>query len=290
MIKETSVIWCNGNVVPWKEAKTHVFSHGLNCSGSVFEGIRVYNFKPFFLSEHVSRLFKSAETLRFKIPYDQALVEEAINSLIQTEQIEMGYIRPLAWVSSEHPAIFNKNEVVSLSIIAIKMKDLFSEDQRSSGIRLKISSFIRPAYNMSLAQSKASAHYIVSCNAVQEAKSLGYDDSLILDSRGYVTEASGANIFMVKDQVLTTPIADCFLNGITRQIVIKLAQDNGICVVEKHITLKELVEAEEIFLTGTAYEILPVRQIDNYAFSPSLVTKRLREAFDEISKKKKELI
>ena len=277
-----NTIWYNGNLVSWEAAQTHVLAHGLNVSGSVFEGIRVYNSKPFYLLDHINRLIKSAQLLGFDIPYDRKTIEEAIYNLIKKEQIINGYIRPLAWVANESPAIYDDNKIVSLAIIVINMKNFFSQEKLNKGLSLKTSTFIRPCFNTSLSQAKASAHYIVSCNAVREAKSLNYDDALILDSRGYITEASGANIFMVKNRILYTPIADCFLNGITRQIVIQLAKENSINVVEKHITLAELCKSEEVFLTGTAYEIISVKQIDEEIFSTCFVTKFLRNAFDRL--------
>ena len=282
--KKTGTIWYNGTLVSWDDAKTHVLSHGLNFCGSVFEGIRVYNNCPFYQREHVSRLFKSAELLDFKIPYNQQIIEEAITLLIQTEKINAGYVRPLAWISNENPALFNKNTEVSLAIITLNLKGPFSEEEKSLGLRLKTSSFIRPAYNLSLAQSKASGHYLISCRAMNEARVQGFDDALILDSRGYVTEASGANLFMIKKDTLYTPIADCFLNGITRQIVMKLAKECGMPLIENRITPQELNEADEIFLTGTAYEIMPVRQIDERLFKAGAQTKYLRTAFDELTR------
>lgn len=279
---ENCKIWYNGNLVPWEAAQTHVLAHGLNVSGSVFEGIRVYNGRPFYLLEHIRRLFNSAKLLGFSIPYNANTIAEAVDLIIKDEQINNGYIRPLAWIANESPAIFDESKIVDLAIIAINMKNFFSPNKLAFGLVLKTSSFIRPYYNTVLSQAKASAHYIVSCSAVREAKSFNYDDALILDSRGYVTEASGANIFMVKNQVLYTPIADCFLNGITRQIVIQLAKDNAITVVEAHITLQEILQAEEVFLSGTAYEILPVRQIDETLFNQGDVYKTIRQAFNKL--------
>lgn len=279
---DSKKIWYNGSLVPWNSAQTHVLSHGMNISGSVFEGIRVYNRQPFYMTEHIKRLFKSAELLGFKIPYELKAIENAIFELIQIEKIETGYIRPLAWVSNQTLTIYCNNEEVSLAIIALEMKRPFTEEKIMSGLSLKTSTYIRPAFNMSLWQSKASSHYITSFGAIREAKSHGYDDALILDSRGYVTESSGANIFMVKGGVLFTPTPDCFLNGITRQIIIKLAQKIGVPVVEKHITPEELLSGEEIFLTGTAYEIIHVSQFDNAAFRLGKTTNQLQMAFNEL--------
>jgi len=275
-------IWYNGHLVDWANAQTHVLSHGLNISGSVFEGIRVYNGQPFYLREHVERLLKSAELLGFKIPYELDVIEDAIAHLVRIEQIDVGYVRPLAWVSTQTPSIYCNNEEVSLAIIVLPLKSPLSQEERILGLSLKTSTYIRPAFNMTLWQAKASSHYITSCRAIREAKSQGYDDALILDSRGYVTETSGANIFMIKNGILYTPIPDCFLNGITRQIVVQLARKIGISVEEKHITFEELMSAEEIFLTGTAYEIVSVRKIDGTVFRGREITKNLQVIFNEL--------
>ena len=277
-------IWYNGRLVPWNKAQTHVFSHGLNVSGSVFEGIRIYNGQPFYLREHLVRLFKSAELIGFKISYQLEVIEDAITELIDMEHIKTGYVRPLAWVANQTPAVFCNNSDVSVAIIVLDLKSPFTEKEIASGLSLETSTFIRPAFNMSLWQSKASAHYITSCGAIRVAKSHGYDDALILDSRGYVTESSGSNIFMVKEDVLYTPTPDCFLNGITRQIIIKLAKEIGLPVVEKHITPKELMSADEIFLTGTAYEIIGVRQIDGVMFCRGKTMNSLQTAFNDLTR------
>lgn len=280
----TPSIWYNGKIVSWNEAQTHALSHGLNVSGSVFEGIRIYHHQPFYMREHFLRLFNSARLMGFQIPYSLKTLEQAVFGLIHQEKIDTGYIRPIAWVSSQTPAIYCDNDEISVAIIVLHLKSPFTKQEIATGLSLKTSSYIRPAYNMELWQAKASSHYISSLNALREAKAAGYDDALVLDSRGFITETSGSNIFMIKDRVLFTPIPDCFLNGITRQIIIELAKKEEKPVYENHLTLDELLKADEVFLTGTAYELMAVRKIDHVDFHPGKMTAYLRKAFVKLTK------
>ena len=277
-------IWLDGKLVKWNNAKIHVLSHGLHYASCVFEGARIYNGKIFKLKEHTKRLFFSSKTLGFKLPYTEKRINDACNQIIKKQNIKNGYLRPFAWRGSEMMAISAQNTAIHVAIATWEMTTYFDINKKFKGIKLQTSKWMRPPSNTAPTQAKAAGLYMICTLSKHTAEKNGFDDSLMLDSRGYVAESTGANIFYVKKNKLYTPIADCFLNGITRKTVIQIAKKNNIKVIEKRILPKELLKADEIFLTGTAVEITPVSQIDSKKFSVGEVTKKLLSLFSSLVK------
>ena len=278
-------IWLDGRFVKWNQAKLHVLSHGLHYASCVFEGARVYNGKIFKLNEHTKRLFFSSKTLGFKLPYREKVINKACEEIVKKQKIQNGYLRPFAWRGSEMMAISAQNTTIHVAIATWEMSTYFDKRKKFNGIKLKTSKWIRPPSNTAPTQAKAAGLYMICTLSKHIAEKKGFDDSLMLDSNGYVAESTGANIFFVKNNKLYTPIADCFLNGITRQTVIKLAKKNNIKIIEKRILPRELLKADEIFLTGTAVEITPISQIDNKKFNVGEITKKLISLFSDLVEK-----
>ena len=278
-------IWLDGRFVKWNQAKLHVLSHGLHYASCVFEGARIYNGKIFKLNEHTKRLFFSSKILGFKLPYKEKVINKACEEIVKKQKIKNGYLRPFAWRGSEMMAISAQNTTIHVAIATWEMSTYFDKRKKFNGIKLKTSKWIRPPSNTAPIQAKAAGLYMICTLSKHIAEKKGFDDSLMLDSNGYVAESTGANIFFVKNNKLYTPIADCFLNGITRQTVIKLAKKNNIKIIEKRILPRELLKADEIFLTGTAVEITPISQIDNKKFNVGEVTKKLISLFSDLVEK-----
>ena len=278
-------IWLDGRFVKWNQAKLHVLSHGLHYASCVFEGARIYNGKIFKLDEHTKRLFFSSKTLGFKLPYREKVINKACKEIVKKQKIKNGYLRPFAWRGSEMMAISAQNTTIHVAIATWEMSTYFDKRKKFNGIKLKTSKWIRPPSNTAPTQAKAAGLYMICTLSKHIAEKKGFDDSLMLDSNGYVAESTGANIFFVKNNKLYTPIADCFLNGITRQTVIKLAKKNNIKIIEKRILPRELLKADEIFLTGTAVEITPISQIDNKKFNVGEITKKLISLFSDLVEK-----
>jgi branched-chain amino acid aminotransferase len=251
----------------------------------VFEGLRVYNGKIFKLREHSERLIRSAEILDMKIPYTAAELDAATLATVEKQGVKNGYIRPVAWRGSEMMAISAQYTKIHVAIATWETKTYFPLELLEKGIALTRAKYRRPAPDMAPVESKAAGLYMICTVSKHEAERAGFQDALMLDYRGLIAEATGANIFLVQNGELHTPIADCFLNGITRQTVIKLARDNGIPVSERHMTPDELEngKTQEVFLTGTAAEITPVGQIAELSFTPGAVTKKLRALFNTIT-------
>ena len=278
-------IWLDGRFVKWNQAKLHVLSHGLHYASCVFEGARIYNGKIFKLNEHTKRLFFSSKTLGFKLPYREKVINKACKEIVKKQKIKNGYLRPFAWRGSEMMAISAQNTTIHVAIATWEMSTYFDKRKKFNGIKLKTSKWIRPPSNTAPTQAKAAGLYMICTLSKHIAEKKGFDDSLMLDSNGYVAESTGANIFFVKNNKLYTPIADCFLNGITRQTVIKLAKKNNIKIIEKRILPRELLKADEIFLTGTAVEITPISQIDNKKFNVGEITKKIISLFSDLVEK-----
>ena len=272
-------IWLDGKFIDWKKAKIHVLSHGLHYGSCVFEGARIYNGNIFKLNEHTKRLFLSSKILGFKLPYTEKEINKVCEQIIKKQSIKNGYLRPFAWRGSEMMAISAQNTTIHVAIATWEMSTYFDKRKKFNGIKLQTSKWMRPPLNTAPTQAKAAGLYMICTLSKHIAEKKGFDDSLMLDSNGYVAESTGANIFFVKNNTLYTPIADCFLNGITRQTVIKLAKKNNIKVIEKRILPKELLKADEIFLTGTAVEITPISQIDNKKFKVGEITQKLISFF-----------
>ena len=273
------VIWLNGNFVEWRHANIHVLNHGLHYASCVFEGLRIYNGKIFKLDEHIERLFKSAKILDLDIPYNYQEVVDISKEIILKQNISDGYVRPVVWRGSEMMAISAKKGSTNLAIAAWEWPSYFSPKKLLQGIKLNVSKWLRPSPESAPTDSKAAGLYMICSLSKHQAEKLGFDDALMLDYRGYVAEATGANIFFVKENELFTPVADCFLNGITRQTVIEIAQENNIKVHEKHFQLDFLKTCDEVFLTGTAVEITPVSSINDFNFEERKLTKFLISEF-----------
>ena len=275
-------IWYDGELVKWRSAKVHVLNHGLHYASSVFEGVRVYNGNVFKLSEHNERLKKSASILGFDVPYSVEELNDATKLVLEKQSITDGYIRPVSWLGSEHMKIYKEGNKVHTAIAAWEWPAYFAEDLYKTGISLCWSDWKRPAPDTAPTSAKAAGLYMICTISKRKAEEGGFHDAMMLDYRGYIAEATGANFFMVVNGELHTPIADCFLDGITRRTVIDLAKDNGIKVVERHIKPEELADGQEAFLTGTAAEVTPVGSIGEYKFTPGEVTNLLKDAYHKL--------
>lgn len=274
-------IWVNGTNVPWKEAKIHVLNHGLHYAGCAFEGLRVYNRKIFKLREHTERLIESAHLLGYALPYTLDELEDATKQIVKTQDIVDGYVRPFAWRGSEKMAISAQHNRIHVAIATWSWPPYYKD--RAQGISMTYADWKRPSPETAPVASKASGLYMICTLSKHKAEALGFQEALMLDYRGYVAEATSANFFMVVDDELHTPIADCFLNGITRQTIIALAKELGITVVERHFGPEALTEASEAFLTGTAAEITPIKEIKgkygDISFTIGTVTNKLIDAY-----------
>ncbi|TAE32456.1 MAG: branched-chain amino acid aminotransferase [Alphaproteobacteria bacterium] len=274
-------IWLDGALVPWRDAKVHVLSHGLHYASSVFEGLRVYNGKPFKLTEHSQRLHASAKMLDFTIPYSVEELNAACLEVVKKNNVVNGYIRPVAWSGSDMMAISARNNRIHVAIAAWVWEAYFGAEMKEKGLRLKTATWRRPDPQTAPSHSKAAGLYMICTMSKHQAEAEGYHDALMLDWRGYIAEATGANIFLVmKNGEIHTPTPDCFLNGITRRTVMGLAAQAGHKVVERHIQPQELADVAEVFLTGTAAEITPVASIDNHQFGVGEVSKKLMRDYD----------
>lgn len=274
-------IWMDGALVAWRDANLHAMSHSLHFASSVFEGIRVYGGVPFRLTAHIERFFISAKLLDYELPFSQEVLEDACRQVVKQQKIKDGYIRPVAWRGAEFMAPSAIGASIHVAIAAWPWPIYYSADAAKKGIRLKFAEWRRPAPDMAPTQAKASGLYQICTLAKNDADRSGYDDALMLDYRGYIAETTSSNIFFVIQGKLFTPKADCFLNGITRQIVIALAKDNDIEVVESHIEPTSIQNAEEAFITGTAAELTPVSEIDDVIFKRRIITNQLRNAFND---------
>ena len=274
------VMWHNGEMVPWREAKLHVLSHGLHYASSVFEGERVYDGEIFKLTEHSARLAHSAAVLGFELPYTIAEIDRACREVVSAMRISDGYVRPFAWRGSEMMGVSAQSNRIHVAIAAWPWPAYFSPEARLQGIRLKTTKWRRPSPETAPTNSKGAGLYMICTLAKHEAEAAGYEDALMLDYRGYVAECTGANFFIVREGSLHTPIPDCFLDGITRRTVIGLAGERGIEVVERVIKPEELPKAEEVFITGTAVEVTPVRGIDSLNFTVGPITQTLLEDYE----------
>ncbi len=274
-------LWYDGKLVPWKDAKTHVLTHGLHYGSSVFEGQRMYGGTIFKLKEHTDRLFFSAETLGMKIPFTREQINQACIDVCKANGIVDGYLRPVAFRGSEMMAVSAQNTTIHVAVACWPWPSYFSPAEKLKGIRLDIARYKRPSPETEPVHAKAAGLYMICTVCKHEAESKGYADAMFLDYRGYVSEATGANVFFVQDGVLHTPTPDCFLNGITRQTVIAIAKARGIKVVERHILPDELTGFSECFLTGSAAEVTPVSEIGPYTFKPGALTETLMNAYTD---------
>jgi len=282
-------IWKDGELIDWRDATVHVLTHTLHYGMGVFEGVRAYKTEQgtaiFRLREHTERLFNSAKIFQLQIPFDRETVMGAQLQVVRENKLESCYIRPLVWIGDEKLGISAKGNRVHLAIAAWPWGAYLGEDGLNKGIRVKTSSFTRHHVNVSLVRAKACGYYINSILANQEAQTDGYDEALLLDTEGYVSEGSGENVFIVKNGKVYTPdLASC-LDGITRDSVVTLARDLGIEVIEKRLTRDEVYCADEAFFTGTAAEVTPIRELDNRMIGDGKrgpVTTRLQSLFFDV--------
>ncbi len=275
-------IWMNGQLVPWRDAKLHVLSHALHYASAVFEGERCYGGKVFKLEEHTERLFMSANILDMKIPFTPEQINEGTYALLKANNIVDGYVRPIAWRGSEQMGVPAPKAKINVAIATWVWPQYFSVDARLKGIRLMIAEWKRPSPETSPVKAKAAGLYMICTLSKHTAENKGYDDALLLDWRGQVAEATGANIFFVMNGELHTPTPDCFLDGITRRTVMGLAKARGYKVIERAIMPEEMARAQECFLTGTAAEVTPVREVGPYKFTPGEVCRALITDFDAL--------
>ena len=281
-------IWMDGKLVEWRSANIHVLTHGLHYASSVFEGERAYNGRIFKGTEHSKRLEFSATTLGMKLPYSTAELDAAKRLTLEKNGLTDAYIRPVAWRGSEMMGVSAQANTIHVAIAVWEWPSYFSAEAKMKGIRLTLSDWRRPSPDSAPVHAKAAGLYMICTLAKHKAEAAGYQDALMYDYRGYVAEATGANVFLAIDGKLHTPTADCFLNGLTRQTAIELARRNGIEVIERHIQPDELAKGTEVFLTGTAAEITPVGEIGPHRFTPGQICKTLIDAYSaEVRKEPK---
>ncbi len=275
-------IWFNGEMVPWRDAKIHVINHGLHYASCIFEGERAYEGKIFKSQEHTTRLFKSAAVLGMDIPFAPEVINLAKEAVLKANNLTDAYLRPVAWRGSEQMGIAARATRTHVAIAAWEWPSYFSPELREKGISLKTSSWQKPAPNTALTEAKAAGLYMINTLSKHQAEDEGYTDALMLDYRGYAVEATGANLFCIKNGVIYTPKPDCFLNGITRQTTIELAKELGYKLVEDFITVEFLKAADEVFITGTAAEVTAVGKIDTTIYTVGPVTRNLRDAYENL--------
>ena len=280
-------IWFDGQMVPWGDAKIHVLTHGLHYASCVFEGQRAYGGEVFKLREHTNRLIQSGQTLDFTRPYSADQIDEACRQVLAKNNLVDAYMRPVAWRGSEELSVPGRNNKVHLAIASWVWPSYFSVEEKLKGIRLEWSKWKRPSPETIPCTAKAAGLYMICTLSKDAAMANGFADALMLDYRGYVAEATGANVFFVKGDEIHTPTPDCFLNGITRQTVIGLAKENGYKVIERHIKPEELSKFDECFLTGTAAELTPVSQVSEFTFKPAKACTTLINAYTEAVTPKK---
>lgn len=275
-------IWMNGEIVPWREAKIHILTHGLHYASSVFEGERAYNGNIFLCQEHSERLIRSADLIDMKMILTAEDLTKAKYEILKANNLTNAYIRPVAWRGSEQLGISAQATQTHVAIACWEWPSYFGEEAREKGISLMTSKWRAPMPDTATTASKAAGIYATHTMSKHAAEANGYTDALMLDYRGLVAEATGANLFMVKAGAIKTPNPDCFLNGLTRQTVIKLAQEQSIPLEECQTTTDELKQADEVFLTGTAAEVTAVGKIDDTTYTVGPITRQLREAYEAL--------
>ena len=283
------VIWLDGKMVPWRDAKVHVLTHTLHYGMGVFEGLRAYKTELgtaiFRLSEHTRRLFDSAHILGMKIPYDQQTISDACCASVRENNLSSAYIRPMCFYGSEGMGLRADNLEVHATVAAWNWGAYLGADAIEQGIRIRTSSYTRHHVNITMCKAKANGNYMNSMLALQEALTCGYDEALLLDNEGYVAEGSGENIFIIRDGIIYTPDLTSALNGITRATIFVLAADMGLEIREKRITRDEVYIADEAFFTGSAAEVTPIRELDNRVIGTGTrgpITERLQSCFFDV--------
>jgi branched-chain amino acid aminotransferase len=275
-------IWLDGELTPWRDAKVHVLTHALHYASSVFEGQRAYNGRIFKLREHTERLHKSAELLGFHIPWTADVIDAACKEVLKANGWADAYMRPVAWRGSESMGVAPGNTKPHLAIAAWEWGKYYGEELAKNGIRMDIAPWRRPAPYTAPTESKAAGLYMICTLSKQHAEGRGFEDALMFDWRGRVAEATGANVFFVEGGRLHTPVPDCFLDGITRRTIMDLARKRGIEVLERAIWPEELESFEQMFLTGTAAEVTPVRSCGPWKFEVGDLTRQIAKDYDDL--------
>lgn len=282
-------IWLDGSLVPWRDARLHVLSHGLHYASAVFEGERAYGGNIFRLRDHNQRLIDSGRILRFEIPYAVEAIDAASQAVLAANGLTDGYVRPIAWRGSEQLAVSATGTSIHLAIAAWPWPSYFGAE-RMQGIRVAQADWRRPPPETAPVKAKAAGLYMIGSLAKVKAEEEGYADALMLDWRGLIAETTGANIFLVIDGELHTPVPDCFLDGVTRRSVISLARRAQMKVVERPIDPADLTRATEVFLAGTAAEVTAVREIGPHRFTPGGITETLMRAYDDLVRQPPEVV
>jgi branched-chain amino acid aminotransferase len=290
MVQKVSKIWMDGKLIPWEEANVHILTHSLHYGLAVFEGIRCYTCHDgrsavFRLREHVDRLFDSAQIGDIKIPYSKREIVEACKETMRVNQLKEGYIRPIVFIGEGVMGVYPGDNPIRVAIVTWAWGAYLGEGALEKGIRVKVSSYTRHHVNVMMTKAKICGNYVNSVLAKREAMKMGYDEALMLDTEGYVSEASGENIFMVRNGALKTTPLTSILPGITRDSVIQLAKAKRTTLLEERFTRDELYTAQEAFFTGTAAELTPIREVDDRIIGngkPGPVTNQLQAAFFDV--------
>ena len=288
-VKESEKIWLDGKLVPWKDAQVHVLTYSLHYGLAAFEGIRCYKGERgsaiFRLNEHVDRLFASCHITLMTIPFGKKVIADAIRETVRANMLDECYIRPLVFIGAGDMGLYCPDNPIRVAVIAWPWGAYLGDEGLKNGIRAKISSFTRHHVNVSMTRAKVSGYYVNSILAKREVKAGGYDEAILLDPEGYVAEGTGENIFLVRNGVLKTTPLTSILEGITRHSIMQLARERGVTVLEERFTRDELYIADEVFMTGTAAELTPIRELDDRKIgsgTPGPVTKDLQTAFFDI--------
>jgi branched-chain amino acid aminotransferase len=279
-------IWFNGEIVPWKEAKIHVLTHGLHYGSCVFEGERAYDGTIFRSTDHSIRFHKSAEIMDFVIPYPIEEINAAKDEVVRLNGGGDQYVRPVAWRGSEMMAVSAQHNRIHVAIASWAWPSMFDPETKMKGVKLDIADYRRPDPACAPVHAKAAGLYMICTISKHKAEKKGYADAMMLDWQGRVAECTGANIFFTRDGALHTPIADCFLNGLTRQTVIALAKEQGLEVIERRIMPEELTSFNECFIVGSAAEVTPVAEIGPYSFKPGNISRTMMDAYTGATKRK----
>ena len=282
MENKEGLIWYNGDLVDWKDAKLHLLSHGLHYASSVFEGERAYSGKIFKLNEHTERLLDSASQLDLNVPYTLSEIKAACCLVLEKNNLTDAYVRPIIWRGAETMGVSAPNSKIHCAIAVWEWPSYFSPEDKLKGIKLTLSKWKRPSPETIPCKAKAAGLYMICTLSKQEAESRGYDDALMLDWKGQVAEATGANIFFIIGNEIHTPIPDCFLDGITRRTVIEIAKEQGLKIIERKIEIDELSDFEQCFITGPAAEVTPVSEIDNFNFSVGDQIMKLSDSYIDL--------
>lgn len=280
-------IWLDGQFTPWREAKVHVLTHGLHYASAVFEGERMYGGEIFKSMAHTERLFNSAQIMDMVIPFTQAEIDRAKYETCARNGLEDCYVRPIAWRGSESISVAAQSSTIHVAIATWEWPSYFAAEEKAKGIRLTWAKYRRPGADMAPVHAKAAGLYMICTLSKHAAEREGYADAMMLDYRGYVAEATGANVFFVRDGALHTPTADCFLNGLTRQSVMALAKSKGFEVIERHIHPDELPTFSECFIVGSAAEVTPVSEVGEHRFRPGNISLSLMDDYASLARGKK---